>query len=238
MKPVVRKYTPPSEEELATIKANVDKFRVDLRKRQKKEKPYNRELLALSSIPLRSPQKALECTCSCHPRVNLGLHKGGTQCPCQQTPAERKRLAQKLFADLNRIGEPLQEYSTEQSQLLQQKAQELNVKADIACQMAPFVIVGEVDGRAFYLRERHDKYRVTIASDDHPTTNPWNAPPEEPQIDIQYGDISEFQNVGEALEIAVRAVRQYQQQQQCPHLIEPNYLYCPLCGIALPPDLD
>jgi hypothetical protein len=50
----------------------------------------------------------------------------------------------------------------------QVEAERLEVTAKVVIQAAPLVITGVCDGHAFYLRERHGSWRVTIATDDDP----------------------------------------------------------------------
>ncbi|MGH3444566.1 MAG: hypothetical protein ACRDPB_04250, partial [Nocardioidaceae bacterium] len=57
---------------------------------------------------------------------------------------------------------------------------------------APFVITGRVDGRGFYLRERHGSYTVTVASDDDPGADPWGRPADQMTLDIAEGDESDL----------------------------------------------
>lgn len=203
------------------------------RKAAERARPYNERVLTASGIPLRDIPAALDCQCGCHPRVDLELHDGGARCPCQLTAEERRELTAELFESLADYGRDQSDWVVEQRNALRQKADALGVKAEIACLAAPFVITGNVDGRGFYLRERHDLYRVTISGDDDPGANPWTDKDYSSQLDVVNGDSEDFADAGEALELAVAAVRTYLRQRTCVHPYEcPDVRYCPNCGKA------
>ena len=96
---------------------------------------------------------------------------------------------------------------------LQAEAAALGVTAQVVVQAAPMVLTGVCDGRAFYLRERHGSWHVTIATDDDPLADPWASPLESPSIDIASGEATDFQDDegrssrGLALRVTVAAVR-------------------------------
>ena len=85
----------------------------------------------------------------------------------------------------------------------QSEVARLKVSAQMVVAAAPMVITGVTDGRAFYLRERHGSWRVTIATDDDPTADPWGSALEAPSIDIASGDESDFNDgTGSAPELS------------------------------------
>ncbi|MBX3314372.1 MAG: hypothetical protein KF906_08640 [Actinobacteria bacterium] len=103
---------------------------------------------------------------------------------------------------------------------------------------APFVIVGECDGRGFYLRERHGHYRVTISGDDDPSSDPWVADPTETSIDVASGDERELTGTSRpsdavALRVAVNAVRTALARNDCAHPGAADEAHCPSCGVRL-----
>jgi hypothetical protein len=74
------------------------------------------------------------------------------------------------------------------------------------------VLAGTVDGRGFYLRERHGSWRVTVAPDEDPGSDPWTADPSVPTFDIADGDADRLFVEGDfsvvrALDVAVAPVR-------------------------------
>lgn len=100
------------------------------------------------------------------------------------------------------------------------------------------MIVGNCDGRGFYLRERHGTYRVTISADEDPSADPWSADPTATSIDIAEGGEHEFWIDGEfsevaALRIAVAAVRTALARNTCSHRTMGAEPYCPGCGVRL-----
>lgn len=167
----------------------------------------------------------------------MDLHDGGVHCACQLTPMERE-AAWTGFIAFERTAE-----EREADQLRRDEfsatAIDLGVEAEVAVSMCPLVISGVADGRAFYLRERHGLYRVTIARDEAPLDDPWRSPPEVPTIDIAEGSDGEFGNGANyesvALRIAVGAVRQYVQVGACPHEVpmDADHRFCRCCGGAL-----
>lgn len=137
--------------------------------------------------PLRDPEAAADCHCGCHPKAaDAELHDGGRSCGCQLTP-EKRHLALKEFT------EQLNDLDPDPGRLVRRGGarsarRELGVSATWWLVAAPFVITGNVDGRGFYLRERHGSYRVTIAPDDDPGADPWELPAERLTLDIAGGD--------------------------------------------------
>jgi len=124
---------------------------------------------------------------------------------------------------------------------LAQHAEELGVTAQWRVAAAPFVITGNVDGRGFYLRERHGYYRVTIAPDDDPTADPWELPIERATLDIADGEDDDLTgpdggyDVAHALTVAVHAVRTFLARRGCEHQqpTDPRQLFCSWCGVRL-----
>ncbi|SDX57128.1 hypothetical protein SAMN05660209_00732 [Geodermatophilus africanus] len=127
----------------------------------------------------------------------------------------------------------------EERQALAARAAELGVRARIAVDGAPFVLAGTVDGRGFYLRERHGLWRVTIAPDEDPGVDPWTAGPSVPTLDIADGDADRLLvkggfDVTRALDVAGGAVRSFLRQQACAHgRALSGDRFCPVCGAAL-----
>ena len=189
---------------------------------------------------MRDPDAAADCPCSCHPKpADVELHDGGLSCGCQRTPEERKQAWKELAGQLDSLGLDAGIRSGETE--LARHAEELGVTAQWRLVAAPFVITGNVDGRGFYLRERHGYYHVTIAPDDDPTADPWELPAERVTLDIADGEDDDLTgpdggyNVAHALSVAVHAVRTFLARRECEHQqpTDPRQLFCAWCGVRL-----
>lgn len=198
-----------------------------------------RELLTVSGV--RDVEAAMVCGCTCHPTV-ADLHRGGITCPCQLTPEERQEKRAAAMAVLARLSEAEAE-QYEQARhareiAVRARAEELDVEITSWGGMAPYVLRGVVDGRAFFFRERHDVWRVEIAGDDHPGSDPWTNRDDD-SIVVAEGvsdiydratDTDVFYDVV-VLDIAVDSVRTFLQRRTCLH--EGAETYCPRCGVAM-----
>jgi hypothetical protein len=223
--------------------ASAAAFRAEQEERRAVERPLREAMvaaLAEHGVVLRDPPAALECLCGCHPRPELGAHGGTGQagCSCQQTPEERQ-AAQQLCASLAEARPHLEELRAGEQKALAARAAELGVQVRVAVDWAPFVLAGTVDGRGFYLRERHGLWRVTIAPDDDPGIDPWASDPSVPILDVADGDADRLLvdggfSVVRALDVAVGEVRSYLRQRECGHgRVQPGDRFCPACGAAL-----
>lgn len=234
-----RQLVPPSADEQQRRAAEAEQWRAERARKEAQQRPAR--LAALRTGPtLRDTESAADCHCGCHPRAaNLGLHDGGPACPCQKTPEERRRAWDELFAELDTRGpDPGIEAGRAE---LAQRAAELGVTAQWQCLGAPFVITGSVDGRGFYLRERHGEFRVTVADDDDPATDPWQLPAERPILDIAEGSDESLlgpdgcYSLTQALTVAVDAVRRFLARRNCAHE-QPRdaaHVFCSRCGVRL-----
>jgi hypothetical protein len=202
-----------------------------------------RRAAILTGPLLRDVEAAVDCRCGCHPRpAEVDLHDGGRACSCQLTPDERVEQNRSFF-------EALAEISEEQSgpgspwdrrrEAFAAEAEALGVDAHIEIVGAPFVIVGNCDGRGFYLRERHGSYRVTIAPDDDPAADPWSAGITRSSIDVASGDEGDFDEDGafsttRALRIAVTSVRTALGRNCCAHgSAAADDAFCSECGVPM-----
>lgn len=234
MAPKVNRPTEPSAEELEAHRETVDALRADIAARRQASAPARRA--ALAAGPALSDLDAAEaCHCSCHPHpADLTHHEGGTTCPCQRTVEERRETLKEFTALWAERISSTDEDDTEEQDRIDEAAVRLQVTVNQIGGMAPFVITGTVDGRGFYLRERHDHWRVEIAPDENPESNPWNAKPYTPSITVASGSADDFNVDGRfdeirALELAVNAVRTFLTRRSCSH---PGMRrYCPDCGV-------
>lgn len=239
--PHVHRFVPPSEDEAAEARAEHERRRAERETAREAARPAR--VAAISAgPPLRDVEAAVDCMCSCHPRpADPDRHGGGHSCPCQETEAERSTRMESLRELLNELAgdHAAQERHFEaQQDLVATEAKALGVEARIEVWGAPHVLVGVCDGRAFYLRERHGSYRVTIAPDDAPGSDPWVAEPTETSIDIAAGDDHELEDDAGlswvvALRVAVGAVRTASARNACAHRRVGSEPYCPTCGVRI-----
>lgn len=234
-----RQLLPPSPQEQAGLAEDAATWRAEHDRREAELRPA-RLAAVRTGPPVRDPDAAADCHCGCHPRpANAELHDGGLACGCQLTLGERKRAWEEFAGQLDGLGldEDVRSGETE----LAKRAEELGVTARWRLTAAPFVITGNVDGRGFYLRERHGFYRVTIAADDDPAADPWELPAERATLDIADGGDDDLTgpdggyDVARALTVAVHAVRLFLARRQCPHQQgpDPRQLFCSWCGVRL-----
>lgn len=235
--PIARRLVPLTEAERAEHAAEAARRRAEVAAARTAGEPARRAAI-LAGPPLRDVDAAVACRCSCHPRpADPDRHDGGATCSCQLTPEERRQIRDELFADLPDDGGYWDEVHGRLEADLAAEAAALGVEATLTATFAPFVITGTCDGRAFYLRERHGSYRVTIATDDDPTADPWRAEASVPSIDVAGGDEHELCDAdglsgAVALRAAVDAVRTTLARSRCTHRTDAGP-YCPGCGVAL-----
>jgi hypothetical protein len=239
--PTERRFIAPSPEEHARRSAEAAAYRAKLDALRAALEPAKR--LVLESGPLlRDLEAAVECVCSCHPRpASPELHDGGLTCPCQLTTAEREASWDELFETLDDGFEAEQEAEERAIAAFRAEVERLGVTADVVVPAAPLVISGVCDGRAFYLRERHGTWRVTIASDDDPLADPWGSPIDDVTIDIASGhereldDDAGFRSSAVTLRVAVSAVRSALRRDTCQHETPDidAHRYCRFCGVPL-----
>ena len=240
--PHVRRYVPPSEEEAALSREAFERDQVEREAARESARPARRAAILAGPV-LRDVEAAVECLCSCHPRpAEIDRHDGGQSCPCHETEDERaarmKAFRDVWNEDIEQEYRDEEQYFDEQRELLAAEAKALGVEASIQVWAAPHVSVGVCDGRGFYLRERHGSYRVTIAPDDDPGSDPWIAEPTEPSIDIADGDECELEGDGRfswviSLRVAVQAVRTAIARNACEHRRIESEPFCPSCGVRI-----
>ncbi|MGH3721544.1 MAG: hypothetical protein ACRDRI_22395 [Pseudonocardiaceae bacterium] len=234
-----RQLLPPSPQEQARRAEETAAWRVERARRDAERRPA-RLAAVRAGPPVRDPDAAADCRCGCHPKpADPELHDGGLACGCQLTAEERKQAWAEFAEQLDGMGVNAGIKTGEAE--LARHAQELGVSARWRLVAAPFVITGNVDGRGFYLRERHGSYCVTIAPDDDPAADPWELPAERTTLDIADGEDEDFTgpdgcvDVARALTVAVHAVRTFLARRECEHQqpTDPRQLFCSWCGIRL-----
>lgn len=234
--PRIEQYLPPTPEEQEGMQDEIAKLRTDLAAARIAQEPARRAALA-AGPQLRDLEAAVACGCSCHPRpADLNLHQGGVACPCQLTAEERKESFNDLLGILSEASASEASYESDMRRRADEAAQGLNVEIREIGGGAPFVIRGVVDGRGFYLRERHDLWSVVISPDDDPLLDPWTLDRSIPVIEVASGDSVALERDAVfdpvyALEIAVNAVRIFLLRRSCRH--ENAARFCPDCGVEM-----
>lgn len=227
---------PASAEQQAEWAAEAARMRADHVASKAAQEPARRAALA-AGPSLRDVEAAVACSCSCHPSpADQRLHEGGAACPCQLTNEERAESLEKLLVSLSETGVGQESYETEMRLRADEVAERLGIELRDIGGAAPFVIRGVVDGRGFYLRERHDLWSVVIAPDDDPAADPWTLDRSVPVIEVASGASSDLEQDGifepaHVLEVAVDAVRLFQLRRSCTH--ENAARFCPTCGVAM-----
>jgi hypothetical protein len=109
------------------------------------------------------------CFCSCHPRVpTTDLHDYGFDCPCQQTPDERRRSWDEWRAGMDEYWDSAEgralraEREAEEDELVSWLAGHPDVAVRSYGGAAPEQWWGSVDGHSFYFRERHAQWRIEL----------------------------------------------------------------------------
>ena len=222
-------------EVLAESKASAEAWIEQNRAKREAEIPARLAILAIGP-QLRDVQEALGCHCACHPRpADMDLHDGGSSCPCQQTEEQRAESREELHRVLASLrGRFEDETDTVEEDARQFAAQQLGVEVKQYGGMAPFVITGVVDGYSFYLRERHENYRIVIAGDDDPLADVyWGHPPSALVIAAGTEDDlgASYDDVETVLTFVVSTIRMFLLRKTCAHLLGSNF--CSNCGVAL-----
>lgn len=109
------------------------------------------------------------CQCSCHPHLPASdLHDYGFACSCRLTSAERSARWKEWLAERDGF------WASEEGQRITaaEQAEEAELDAWLADHaevvvrshggLAPEQWWGEVDGRSFYFRERHEEWRIEL----------------------------------------------------------------------------
>lgn len=229
--PYTYNLTPPENSEENSVA--VEQSMSAVRERWEAEKEKRVEVLG-SGPQLRDVDAAADCHCGCHPTpADTHFHDGGVSCSCQLTQEERQVAFEELFASLK--GSMAQYSPQEHEQFLQELSELFDADIREAGGAAPYVVRGVVDGRFFYLRERHGIWRVEIAPDDDPLLDIWenSLPPEVNRVVVAEGSASTLYRDDDKthpVRVAVKAVKSFFLRRSCTH--ENIASFCPHCGIA------
>lgn len=200
------------------------------RRKREQEAPLRRAAIIQIGPELADVDAAVECYCDCHPKpANPDKHDGGVSCGCQLSEKERKKKFQEL---LTVIWEEASADSGTAEDGYRMKVYSAAEKEGATIRdylpAAPFVIAGVVEGHSFYLRERHDVWRLVVAGDDDPTADVWNSRPPGALV-IAEGTTSgwDWQNT-QMVTDAIKEVKTYLAARNCSH--QGAHTYCPDCG--------
>jgi hypothetical protein len=233
--PEKRQFAEPGVDEQKALADRVAEMRDRYEAQRVAAEPFRRAALAMGP-ELRDLEAAVACLCGCHPSApEMTLHDGGATCACQMTDDDRAAAWKALSDHLVELAGDEDERPSLHD-VLDGCAAELGVELREVVPAAPFVISGLVDGRGFYLRERHGSWEVVIADDADPAADVWRAPRTEPSIVVARGVDDDFTVDGvfspeRALRIAVDAVRLHLARQTCAHAGAVSF--CPTCGVAV-----
>lgn len=118
-----------------------------------------------------------------------------------------------------------------QNALLDALSRRLGCSLDLVLPAAPFVLIGCVDGRRFYLRERHGRWRLVVAPASSPLSCPWFAPRGLVTFAIAEGVAEEVLSLEDAAVLATRLTREFLTISECTHVFDENPVCCTHCGI-------
>lgn len=246
MKPrISHPYTPSNDdlERTAKLRAELDRAREE-RDAWTVANHERRRGALLNGPQLDNVDAALECVCSCHPRLEQpDTHNGGTSCPCQLSKTERAAQLEAALAELSTLQD-----AASVERLARSRAKTEQVATQLGCVVhriggaAPFTIYGCVAGFEFYLRERHGSWSLEVVPADAHGDDPFYTDSfpgltttiiAEGDEDSLYGELPYEE--AHALEIAVGAVIKYARTIACEHETRTSaeHLFCRYCGTDL-----
>lgn len=196
-----------------------------------------RQLLNCEPGDLRDLDAAAECGCGCHPQVGRRVH-GDALCPCQMSQGELRAWQEQTSSQLVAARAEFTPIREMNEASLAAAASEHGVRASEESPGAPWIIRGLVDGRAFYMRERWDRYIIAMAAADRDDVDPWGSRADSGSLTIQTGTLDELDSDGQvdyakALSVIVGAIRSHQRRVACTHRHGSGDRYCSACGLAL-----
>lgn len=208
------------------------------RARESRERETSRRRAFLSNMSaseletagVEDLEAAAACSCSCHPSPGDPAAHGGNRCLCQQSEQERREATGRWLEQLQQASQDLSAHHDAERRAVGEAAEELGVTLEQAGGAAPYQIIGSVDGVRFYLRERHDSWRLQIpdeeAGDDGDPVG----------FDtgvyvIAEGTSDSLYREGDPtwpLRLAVEEIRSHLRRRACEHL--QARAFCPDCG--------
>jgi hypothetical protein len=232
-------FVPPDPAALETLRAKAEGLR-ELRHRQEQEIADRRRLLGLMSADeldharIHDLDAAAACHCSCHPApAHVWTHGEGV-CACQKSDEQRRADREAALQALREGSAELEQAFEAERAALQTVAGELGVTIEQAGGAAPYQILGQVDGMRFYLRERHEEWRLQIPDEEAGDLGD--------PIGVKDGtyviaegwsnDLYDPTDPVKPLKVAVAAVRAHLTRRSCGH--PDARAFCPDCGAARP----
>lgn len=231
--PRIHSNQPPSELDVQAAKAALAAMNLGEESRGKAKRARRESLRKVAG--LRNATAAEECVCACHDQMGE-LHDQGRTCPCQLSAEERRAAFEEAMADLTTEWyqpEAVAARAKAEAEFASE-ADRLGVNVESHGGGAPYLIIGSVDGRAFFLRERGEVWHVEIAGDLNPERNPWRYDGEA-SIVVAEGSTQQLEADDEAgfeitaLRIAVEAVRTFLLRRACEHPGAGEW--CQRCGV-------
>lgn len=232
---------PPQNEQLVEQwRADAKQAQAERERRRVEARPARRRAVEALGPKLADCDAAADCCCSCHPRPeDAGLHDGGVTCPCQPLSEQVRRNVQlRQRAALAALAELWPQIDGEREQERQREAQQLAQRLGFTITsiggVAPFMVEGDVDGCRFYLRSRHEQFRLVYAPT--PGTDPWQA---QDAVVIDDGDDDRlgdyhrgsYRTVVEHVSVVLH---RHRIAASCAHTKQ-NGPFCSRCGTPLQP---
>jgi hypothetical protein len=227
---------PQDAEAAAELRARIRALRDESEQKRARDTAERRHLLDLlgpedlARYRIVDVDAAVTCPCSCHPSVaDIAMHGEGV-CSCQKTPEQRRADQEEALSLLQQHSGELARAVESELVALRAVAAELGVEIEQAGGMAPYQIVGQVDGIRFYLRERYDEWSVQVPDEEAGDLGD--------PVGVQSGtyviaeglagELYSAEDPAGPLRTAVAAVREHLARRSCAH--PGARTFCPDCG--------
>lgn len=224
----------PDPQAMEKARAEMENLAEETRTKRERMAPARRDAIVLLSPDVADVDAAVECDCWCHPKpADPAVHAGGVECPCQLTEDERRERSRAAMEELSQYADYQAEVGAEDEyrDRVVKAARVLGATVDTFLPAAPFVVAGVVDGHTFYLRERHDSWRVVVAGEDNPLLSVWDNTPADALV-IAEGTTSGWDWTGtQMVTDAIRMVKDFLRARACPHTDAKEW--CPDCGARM-----
>lgn len=233
-------YTPPTEAQQQVAAETTTAFLTEQAELKKAKEPLKRLLYAVDPA-ITDVQAAIDCHCSCHPEPHPEIHNNKV-CSCQLSDEERQKQRREALKGLQELfsydHEREELEHDEREQVLADVSRELDITITSYGGMCPFVITGTCDTVAFYLRERHEQWALTIGPENTPDVDFTVTTLIEGSMIIAEGHDTDVEPyIGaygverQVLTLIATTIREYLHRNHCPHPY--NDAYCRDCGTPL-----
>ena len=154
-----------------------------------------RELLKKLNYPPQEIEAIMACFCRCHPKAGDGSIHFQEKCRCEMSSEEIGLQREINYAKFSNIisrseGEIAKEKKRKEE--IEIFAEKTGLDLKYIGGAIPFVIRGVYRGRAFYLREREEEYRIEISSLENPMEDPYLASEDQGSLVCAEGLIGEL----------------------------------------------